>query len=145
MSSRVRALGLYRHIASTCWSEAGTLLAIAAIVFVPLSLVEVGGDRLIDVDVDSISGPELAGLLAVAAVESGALLLGEVFYSGAVAAVVVAARAGRSRSLDEIVRELPWRPLLAVDLLLNLGLALGLVLFILPGIVFFTYFALAAP
>lgn len=145
MSSRVRVFGLYRHIVSTYRSKASTLLAIAAIVFVPLSLVEVWGDRLIDVDVDSISELEFAALFAAAVVESGALLLGEVFYSGAVAAVVVAARAGRSRSWGDIVRELPWRPLLVVDVLFNLGLALGLLLFILPGIVFFTYFALAAP
>lgn len=145
MSSRLGTLGLYRHIASTYRSEAGTLLAIAALVFVPLGLVEVGADRLVDVDVASISDLEFAALVAAAAAETGALLFGEVAYSGAVAAVVVAARAGRRRSLNDIVRKLPWRRLLAVDVLLNLGLVLGLVLFILPGIVFFIYFALAAP
>ena len=78
MSSRLGTLGLYRHIASTYRSEAGTLLAIAALVFVPLGLLEVGADRLVDVDVASISDLEFAALVAAAAAETGALLFGEV-------------------------------------------------------------------
>jgi hypothetical protein len=142
---RVGAIDLYRRIAATCRSEAGRLLATAAIVFIPLGLVEALGEKLIDVDLDSLTELEIAAL-AVAAVAQGATaLLGEVFYSGAVAAIIVGARTGGHRPLREIARELPYGRLFAVDLLFSIALAIGLLLLIVPGIVFLTYFALSAP
>ena len=139
------AIHLYRRIVATYRAEAGRLLAIAAIVFIPLGLVEALGEKLVDVDLESLSELEIIALAAGALAQGGTALLGEVFYSGAVAAVIVGARKGGHRSLREIARELPYGRLIAVDLLFSLGFAIGVLLLFIPGIVFLTYYALAAP
>lgn len=145
MASRVRAISLYRRIAATYRAEAGRLLAIAAIVFVPLGLVEALGEKLTDVDLKELTELELAALVGAGLAQGGTALLGEVFYSGAVAAVVVGARTGGHRPLGKIARELPYARLIAVDLVFSFAFAIGVVLLFIPGIVFLTYFALSAP
>ena len=67
------------------------------------------------------------------------------FYAGVVAALIVEKRTGIRRRLGDVARELPYLRLLAVDLLYSVGVALFLLLLIVPGILFFTYYALTAP
>jgi hypothetical protein len=52
---------------------------------------------------------------------------------------------GHRRTWREIARELPWGNLLLADLLLIAGIEIGLALFIVPGIIFCTWFALVGP
>jgi len=73
-------------------------------------------------------------------------LVGDIFYSGAVAAVVMADRdEAHHHALGELARALPYGKLIAIDLLLVLAVALGFVALIVPGLVLLTWFALAAP
>jgi hypothetical protein len=145
VNGRVGAIELYRRIAAISWTEAGRLLTIAAIVFIPLGLLEAAGEELLDVDVDQLTDLEIAAVVAGALAQGGTALLGEVFYSGAVAAVIVGARTGGHRPLREIAPELPFGRLVAVDLLFSIGLAIGVLLLFVPGIVFLVFFALSAP
>jgi hypothetical protein len=61
------------------------------------------------------------------------------------AAVSESRRRERRHSLLEIARTVPYARLIAVDVLVALGTAVGVILLVLPGIVFYTWFALAAP
>ncbi|MBX5442887.1 MAG: hypothetical protein IRZ32_15345 [Solirubrobacteraceae bacterium] len=70
-------------------------------------------------------------------------VFGDVFYAGLVAAAVIAwRRSSRIRPL-QVVRTMPWGTIIALDLLLPLAVALGLVLLIVPGVLVFVYFGLA--
>jgi hypothetical protein len=136
---------LYRLILATLRAEALPLVTVAAIVFVPLSLLEAVGERALDVDVEELTALEVGALVIAALVQVGTALVGEVFYAGAVAALVVGTRTGRRRRLGNVARELPYLRLLAVDILYSLGVATLVLLLIVPGLVFFGYFALTAP
>ena len=72
--------------------------------------------------------------------------LGEVFFAGVVMSAVSESMEGHERPpLGKLVRALPYGGLIVVDLLFSLGLAFGLVLLIVPGLVFFARYVMAAP
>jgi hypothetical protein len=135
---------LYRRIIATLRAEAVPLLTVAAIVFVPLSLLEAAGEQL-EIDLDDVTVLEAGGLAIAALVQLGTSLVGEVFYAGVVAALIVEKRTGVRRRLGDVARELPYMRLLAVDLLYSLGVAVFILLLIVPGVLFFTYYAVTAP
>ena len=136
---------LYRRILATLRAEALPLLTVAAIVFVPLSLLEAVGDQELEIDLEDLTVLEIGGLTIAALLQVGTSLVGEVFYAGAVAALILGKRTGIRRRLSDVARELPYLRLLAVDLLYSAGVALLILLLIVPGVLFFTYYALTAP
>jgi hypothetical protein len=87
--------------------------------------------------------PVLLVVLTVEAVAAGAL--GYFFLSGVVAQIATARRrGGDAPGLREVARTLPWRNLLVVDLIVSAGTAIGLQILVVPGLVFATWFGLAA-
>lgn len=71
-------------------------------------------------------------------------LAGEAFLAGVITALVREWRVGhRPPGPAEFVRGLPWVSLIIVDLLLALGTAAGLLLLVLPGLIFIAYFAIS--
>jgi hypothetical protein len=124
---------------------APSLVLLAAIVFVPLGLVH---SLTLGVDVDSLN---LEGALTILAVTLalGTLtvtgLLGEVFYTGAVAISLTHPHDGHPPPLREIAGMVAYRRLIAVDLIYGLLVAVGILLLVVPGAVAFIYFGLAAP
>jgi len=83
---------------------------------------------------------KLAEIGATIAINLG----GEAIYAGIVAAVVVNWRRGeRTPRLGTLIREIPIVTLIAVDLIVALGSALGVLLFVVPGLVFYALFAIA--
>jgi hypothetical protein len=125
--------------------QARVLIPAAVLVFAPLGLLGVlGGD--VDYELARTDAATAVLLSLEAAAQFAALALGEVFFAGLVVAVLTAARTGAERpTLRSLARNLPWGRLVAADLIITLGTALGLVLLIVPGVVFFAWFALAAP
>jgi hypothetical protein len=119
------------------------LLITAVIVFVPVGLLEASLHGLEDIDAED--GVTVVAVIVAVLVITFSATLGDVFYTGVVAAVVGGRRTGVRRELAEITRELRYLRLVAVDLLFALIVAVGLVLLIAPGVVAFTWFALAAP
>jgi len=86
--------------------------------------------------------------LEVAARVATAMIWGfaVVFYAGLLDLVVGATLEGRTPpSFTETLRTLPIGKLFGADSLLMFGTAVGLVLFVVPGLVFFTLFALVGP
>jgi hypothetical protein len=121
----------------------GFLLAAGVAVFAPVGLVEafeLSQVQAGDIDVAGVIATAIVGVLF-----SAVTLIGEVLYSGIVAATVREAHGGRRRSVGELVRSLPYGRLIAADLLFVAVVGLGLLAFVVPGLVFLAWFSLAAP
>ena len=134
-----------RGIARTCREQWRLLLAGGVIVFVPLGFVEALDATLQDRDLDRLDELAFLGVVAVAFGHAAAALLGEVFYSGVVASGVSEARGGGHHTLGGIARSVPYGRLAIVDVAFALIAGVGLLLGVLPGIVFFVWFVLAGP
>jgi len=145
MGEGIGVLGVYRRVLATCRAEAGYLLVLAAFVFVPLGLLDAGVDHAGSADIGELSDLASAGLAALAVGQAATALFGEVFYSGAVASLIAKSRPGERPSPVAVARHLPYGRLIGVDIVLAVGSALGLLLLFAPGVVFFTWFALAPP
>lgn len=118
------------------------LVPIAVVVMLPQTLVAVTVGPLEVERVDDWG--DVAKLLALppAVLTS---LLGEAFYAGVVAAVVLEWTAGRPLPRPSaLARAIPYRRLIAADLIIVVGAAIGFLLLIVPGIVFLTYFFIAS-
>jgi hypothetical protein len=142
----LRRLGTtYVRIWRTYLSWAPSLLALALVVFLPLGLIDALAHE-VDVDaLDLSSGIKIAAfILAVGAVTTTGLL-GEVFFSGAVAVSLTHPEHDRPPSLAHIARRLRYGRLIAVDIIYVILVAAGLVLFIVPGVLAFVWLGLAGP
>lgn len=135
----------YRRIVRTYFAWAGTLLPLAFFVFVPLGLI-----HAIPVHVEATSLDLDSGLHVLAAALALLLLattglLGEIFYTGAVAIALTHPHGEEPPSLRDVARMVDYRALIVVDLLFVVAVALGFVAFVIPGILLFVYLGLAAP
>jgi hypothetical protein len=144
--TRLRDLGsIYARIGRTYRAWGPSLLLLATIVFLPLGLLDSVSTAL---DVDSLdldTGMEIAALVAVIGALTATSLIGEVFYSGAVAISLTHPQHERPPSLREIARRLDYRRLIAVDLVYVLLVVIGLLLFVVPGVLAFVWLGLAGP
>lgn len=141
-----RKLGsLYARIGSTYWTKGGSLLLLALVVFLPVSFLDA---LTTTVEVDSIdfdSGLQIAAIVGATAAVAMTGLLGEVFYSGAVAVSLTYPEGRKAPSPLEVARRLDYRTLILVDVVYVLFVIVGLVLFFVPGILVFVWFGLAGP
>lgn len=122
------------------------LVGAAVLVFLPVSLADAAVDWL-DV-IRRRSGDDITLVALIGASLLGLVLtnVGAVFYSGVLGESVAAERAkGRPAGLLTTLRSLPYLRLLAVEALYIGAVVIGLVLFIVPGVVAFAWFALAGP
>ena len=145
MSPHRRLASTYAQIWRTYRGWAPSILLLAAIVFIPLGLIDA---LTLNVELDAlnvINGIKLAALaLAVGAVTLTGLL-GEVFFSGAIAVSLTHPHGEDPPPLREIARRLNYRRLIAVDVLFVAIVALGLLLGLVPGILAFVWLGLAGP
>jgi hypothetical protein len=137
-------------VLSQAWTIARSrwhILVVAGLaIFIPVGLFEVAGEKL----QDQLGEAELeVGRLIAVAVSAFLLgagaLLGDVFYAGVVAAVVVDEREAARRPLREVLRHLPVLRLLGADLVLGFLVVAGLLLLVVPGLVILSWCALVAP
>lgn len=113
----------------------GLMLA-ALLVFAPLAAV--------DALMEEVHPHGLLALGTVSIGESLFHLIGDVFYTGLVAAAVVAWRAGGPpKPIVSVARTLPWRRAAALDVVLPVATAIGFALLIVPGVLIYVYFSLA--
>ncbi len=145
MSRRAELASTYLRIGRTYLRWAPSLLALALIVFIPLGFVhaiavhaEIGS-----FDVDSLVEIFAAAAAVIALAATG--LIGEVFYTGAVAISLTHPHDGKPPTLRETARMVNYGPLIAIDLIYGAAVAVGLVFFFAPGILAFVWLALAAP
>ena len=141
-----RRLGsTYARIWRTYRAWAPSLLLLALVVFVPLALLDA---LTMDVELDSLdvtSGIKLAALVLAVGAITATGLLGEVFFSGAIAISLTHTHGEKPPSLREIALSLRYGRLIAVDLAYVALVAVGLLLGVLPGLLAFVWLALSGP
>jgi hypothetical protein len=145
VSRRAELVSTYRRIGQTYIRWAPSLLLLAVVVFVPLGLIHA---LTVHAEIGSFGfGAGLKLLAAIAAVLALAAtgLIGEVFYTGAVAISLTHPKDGKPPSLREIAGMVNYGPLIAIDLLYGALVAVGLVAFVVPGVLAFVWLGLAAP
>lgn len=138
-------LSLYKRIVRTYFAWAGTLLPLACFVFVPLGLVHAIPVHVEATSLDLGSGLEIFGAILALMLLVTTGLLGEIFYTGAVAIALTHPHDGEPPSLLEVARSIRYGTLIAVDLIFGVLVAFGTLAFLVPGILIFVYLGLAAP
>jgi hypothetical protein len=145
-SEQLPLLDTCRRAARVYVEQAGFLLPVAILLFVPLGLVDALGEHAGEIDADELEWGELAALLGAVALQVASATVGEIFYAGVAMAAVSESMEGRPRaSIGRVMRSLPYARLIAVDALFALGLAVGLALLVVPGLIFFARYILAGP
>ncbi len=140
-----RLLSMYARIGRVYWSWAPHLLLLAAIVFLPIGLVSA---LATEVDVEAIeidSAIKVAALIGAIGAITATSLLGEVFYSGAIAIGLTHPEDQHRPPMLAMARRINYRRLIVIDIVYVAMVLLGLVAFIVPGVLLFIYLGLAGP
>jgi hypothetical protein len=117
------------------------LIAGAALVVFGISA---GIDVLFDMAGDIVG--DYPGLLAPLLVIAGVATFGTTFFAGLLDRIVGEEERGHPRrSLREVLRTLPYWRLIGADVLLSLGAVVALLLLVVPGLIFYTFFSLVGP
>jgi len=135
----------YARIGRTYWSWKWGLLVLGLVIFIPLGLLDA---LALEADVDSFdldSGIKVAALVGAILVVTTTGLLGEVFFSGAVAISLTHPEGDRPPPLSHIARQINYRRLIVIDILYVVLVAIGLALVIVPGVLAFIFLGLAGP
>jgi Uncharacterised protein family (UPF0259) len=113
------------------------LVPTAIIVLLPQSIA----DALVEgFHVDHLRSATDFATFGAALLVAAVNLLGQAAYAGLTAAAVVDWRAGLPLPpLSTLLRAMPLRRLLVLDLLITLGWAIGFTLLVIPGLIFLTY------
>lgn len=138
-------LSLYWRIWRTYFAWARVLLPLAVFVFVPLGLIHAIPIHVEATSLNLGSGLAIAGAALALALLVTTGLLGEIFYTGAVAIALTHPHDGEPPSLREIAGTIRYGTLIAVDLVFGVLVAVGFLTFVIPGILLFVYLGLAAP
>jgi hypothetical protein len=145
VSRRRKLASIYARIGRTYWSWAPSLLLLAIVVFLPLGLLDSVSAELNVDSLDLDNGLAIAALVGVIAALTATSLIGEVFYSGAIAIFLTHPEHERPPSLREIARRVEYRRLIAVDLVYVAIVVVGLLLLFVPGVLAFVWLGLAGP
>ncbi len=117
------------------------LIPAAIVILLPQAIIDGFLDGL---EIEGVHSFRDAATLTVIPLTLAVGLGGEALYAGITAAAVVEWRAGHPiPKLSVLIASLPMGRLIADDLLLSFGTALGLLLLVIPGLVFLTYFGIA--
>jgi hypothetical protein len=140
-----RVFATYARIWRTYRGWAPSILSLAAIVFVPLGLLDA---LTMDVELDALNittGLQVAAVAIAVGVVTATGLIGEVLFSGAIAISLTHPHGEEPPPLREIARRLRYGRLIAVDLAFVAIVAVGLLLGLVPGVFAFVFLALAGP
>lgn len=140
-----RLAATYADIWRTYWGWMPSLLIFAAIVFIPLGLLDA---LSLQVDVDSLdltSGIEIAALMLAVGAVTMTGLLGEIFFSGAIAISLTHPHGEQPPRIHEIAARIKYGRLVVVDVAFVALVAVGLLLGLVPGILAFVFLGLAGP
>jgi hypothetical protein len=135
----------YRQIWRTYRNWAPSILLLAVIVFVPLGLLNA---LTMNVELDSLNvteGIRLAAFALAVTVVTATGLIGEVFFSGAIAISLTHPHGQDPPGIREIARRLDYGRLIAVDLVFVAIVAIGLILGVVPGVLAYVWLGLAGP
>jgi hypothetical protein len=117
------------------------LVPLGCVVLLPQALVDTG---LWDTKVDHLES--LSDYLKLVSIPLTVVLSlgGEALLAGMITALVLQWRLGHGLpELATVARRLAWLRLIAADVLIAFGAAIGVILLILPGLIFLAYFSIA--
>lgn len=145
MTRRRRIAATYGRIWRTYRSWAPSILVLALVVFLPLGLLDAFAAH-VDLDaLDLWNGVKVAAVaLAVGAIAMTGLL-GEIFFSGAIAISLTHPHGEEPPSPREIAGRIKYGRLIVVDLAFVAIVAVGLLLGFIPGLLVFVFLGLAGP
>lgn len=145
MTRRRQILTTYRRIWHTYRAWASSLLVLALVVFVPLGLLDAITANVDVGALDLTNGIKVAAIaLAVGAITMTGLL-GEIFFSGAIAISLTHPHGEQPPSLREIARQVKYGRLILVDFAFVAIVATGLLIGVIPGLLAFVFLGLAGP
>jgi hypothetical protein len=143
---RLTIRGAYPGIWRLYVSWAPLLLLIGLIVFVPVGLLHALAGDIEKNAIEFGSVAEIAGTALALVVLAIIGLLGEVFYTGALAALMTGEHGDHEPpSLREIAREVEYGRLILIDVIYAVVVAIGFIILFVPGVLAFVFLALAAP
>jgi hypothetical protein len=145
VSRRRKVLSLYARTGRTYWRFGAALILLAAIVFVPLGLLEALVHEIDAGSIDLGSGVKIAALLAALSIVATTSLLGEVFFSGVVAVSLSHSEDEQMPPISAIARRLKYGRLIAVDIAYWVIVAICFSALIVPGVLVFVWFGLSGP
>jgi hypothetical protein len=117
------------------------LILAALVVLLPQSLADGFLDHL---EIEGVHSARDAAILAAVPLTVVVNLFGQAFYAGLTAAAVIEWREHRPLpDIRALLRTVPLRRLVLLDLVLTLGSAIGFLLLVIPGLVWLAYFSLA--
>lgn len=135
-----------RHAHGMWRARGGRIAGAAFVFFVPPALLYFGTEAVRDAYADSSGDARLALFALLIAVASLARFLGAIFFAGFLdLAIGDDYFRGERRTLGGVLRHLPWRPLLVVDVVVNIAASIGLAFFFVPGIAVYTLWGLVGP
>jgi hypothetical protein len=113
------------------------LIPAAIVILLPQSLL----DSFLDGrDLEGFKSAEDLALFLAVLLTAAVNLMGQAIYAGLTAAADVDWRAGKPLPpLSSLVRSLPMGGLIVLDILLALGIAIGLLLLVVPGLIYLAY------
>jgi hypothetical protein len=113
------------------------LIPAAIVILLPQSILSAAVD---EGSLDGIRSAKDLALFGAILLTAAINLLGQAIYAGLTAAADVDWRAGKPLPpLSSLIRSLPIGGLVVLDLLLSLGFALGILLLVVPGLIFLAY------
>ncbi|MEZ5144309.1 MAG: hypothetical protein R2726_17570 [Acidimicrobiales bacterium] len=143
---RVHLVRLYRDTWRTYRERFRRVAGTAVAVFVPLTLVDLVIQSTAESLLRDYERSFLVPALVLLAADAVAFTAGFTLYAGILDKTVGGHLYGHpDLRVREVVRALPWRPLLVADVLFALGTSVLFALGAVPGVVFATFFIFIGP
>ena len=135
-----------RHTAGMIRGHWHRIAFAAFLFFVPAATLHLVADVIHDEYADSSDWDRYLLLTAFLLFVIALRFLGEVVYAGFLdMAVGDSWFRGEDRGLGRVLVELPWIPLIIVDVVVVTAAVVGLALFVIPGVLVYTFWGLAGP
>ncbi len=130
-----------RDVASAYRAHWLFLIVAAIVVLLPQALA----DSLLDhLNVEGIHSARDVAVVVAAPLTVIVNLFGQAFYAGLAAAALIEWRAHRPLpGIRALLRSVPLGRLVLLDIVLTLGIAFGLLLLVIPGLIFMAYFSIS--
>lgn len=137
---------VYRHALAIYRGQFARVVLAAFLVLFPTGLLENAADGWLEALDDNVPDGLATGVLFLSLFAGFAASLGQTAFAGLLDKVVGEQLHGHPRlSLGAALRSLPYRRLIVADILLTVLTTIGTLLFVLPGVIVFTLFALVGP
>jgi len=138
---RLSAKAVVREVVASYRTHWLFLILAAMVILLPQALADGFLDHL---QLEGVHSVRDVAILAATPLTVVINLGGQAFYAGLTAAAVIEWRAHRPLpNLRALLRAVPIKRLIAVDLILTFGSALGLLLLVIPGLIWLAWFSLS--